>query len=228
LGLSINAPEDAAQWFRTVARKFQVKPTKTYDGPAIVELDHVVKSRDDRNGWAIGSQHKKAGIKGAAYQVEAVKKFGKGLTGVSRILLEKDSAGAVSWVAGGKGRRLVAELHCDSDADEGSVSAVLETPVSSGEVAEDPVPLAHTHDFRLLMEEVCEFVEGHPGDSLRIIRAGVRGSATKVGTAVEQLVSEGYLRNEGSKSNGKYVAVTNFQALRVIPGKKSSRKQARS
>ena len=223
LGLSINAPEDAAQWFRHVARRFQVKPSKLYDGPAIVELDHVVKSRDERNGWAIGSQHKKAGIKGAAYQVETVKKFGRGLTGVSRILLEKDSAGAVGWVPGGKGRRLVAELHCESDAEDGSVLAALETPVASGEVVE-AVPLAETQEFRLLMEAVWEFVEGHPGASIRIIRAGVTGSAAKVGTAVEQLASDGFLRNEGSKSSGKYVAVQKFRALQVIPGKKSRKK----
>ncbi len=62
LGLSINAPEDAAIWFHNVGRRFQrPAPVNGYDGPAIVELDHVVKAREGRGGWAIGSQHKKAG-----------------------------------------------------------------------------------------------------------------------------------------------------------------------
>ena len=83
-GLSIMDPVETARWFRRFSRQFQVEPTDTYPGPAIVELDHVVKDRDSRNGWAIGSIHKKAGIKGAAYSLEPVKQFGKGKHGISR------------------------------------------------------------------------------------------------------------------------------------------------
>lgn len=218
LGLSINAPEDTAQWFREVSRRFQVRPTASYPGPSIVELDHVVKSREGRGGWAIGSQHKKAGIKGAAYAVERVKPFGLGRHGVSRILLEKDSAGQVAWVAAG-GRRLVAELHAESDETTGGVVAYLQTPdvKPSGGADEPEVPRAQQQDFRVLMEAVWSYVRDNPSVSKRTVRDNVVGRNDHIADAINQLIHEGHLRNEGSDQRSRYVVGKRFKALRVIP-----------
>ncbi|MFC7494527.1 MULTISPECIES: hypothetical protein [unclassified Nocardioides] len=220
-GLSINAAEDAAKWFQHFSRQFQKKkPTKTYAGPAIVELDHVVKSRDDRNGWTIGTQHKKAGIKGAMYIVESVDQFGKGKHGRSRLFLAKDSPGGVEWVSYGKDRRrYVGDLHCDATDLGGDINAYIKSPDAEVSKATPDVPLTQQPDFRLLMQEVHGYIAKHDGCSLRSIRDNTVGTNDRIASAVEALISEGYVENEGTSTRGKYVAAAkDFTALRVVPG----------
>lgn len=218
-GLSINSAEDAAAWFRAFPRQFQVKPGVDYDGPAIVELDHVVKNHEARNGWALGTIHKKAGLKGAAYQVVARTPFGNGKHGVSRLFLEKDSPGGVEWVPFGKNRqRYVGDLHCDATSGDG-IDAWIESPDEQAVVGGSvDVPLTQTHEFRLLMQRVCAFIKDHPDCSLRIVRGGVAGTNERIALAVEQLVAEGYVTNEGSATRRRFVADKEFSALRVLPG----------
>lgn len=219
-GLSINAAEDAANWFQRFSRQFQVQPTEGYDGPAIVELDHVIKSRDDRNGWTIGTQHKKAGIKGAMYIVESVAPFGKGKHGRSRLMLSKDSPGGVEWVPFGKNRqRYVGDLHCDASGDGVGVVAWIESAdVSEAPDPEADLPLTEQYDFRVLMQEVCTFIGANPSASLRLIRGGVKGTNDRIALAVEQLCRDGFVLNEGSTTRGKYVVQKEFNAIRVVRG----------
>lgn len=215
-GLSINSSEDSAIWFRRFSRQLQVEPSGDYLGPAIVELDHVVKSQEGRGGWALGSQHKKAGIKGSAYQVAAVRPFAKGKHGVSRLFLEKDSPGAIDWSPHGQRRqRLVAELHCDSTPDQ--VVAWLETPEPAASVAVEEIPLAQSPKFRNRMHEVWKYVSDHPGCGVRSIRIGVAGGDAEKRSAIEQLVVEGFLRNQGGTARHEYVAVGVFEPLRGVP-----------
>ena len=206
LGLSINSTEDTAIWFRNFARQFQVTPSDDYDGPAIVELDHVVKDREARNGWAIGSIHKKAGIKGAAYQVVAVHPLGKGKHGVSRLFLEKDSPGGVEWIPHGKHRqRLAAELHCDATADDGSVDAWFDSPDPTAPPVADDVAPSQAPEFQKFMRGAWRYVEANPGVSGKVIRSKVPGVADKTKQeAIAVLEADGHLINEGSpaRANG--------------------------
>ncbi|MBZ5739771.1 AAA family ATPase [Nocardioides mangrovi] len=218
-GLSINAAEDAAAWFQMFSRKCQVKPTEDYAGPAIVELDHVVKDRDGRGNWTLGTQHKKAGIKGAMYIVESVSQFGKGKHGRSRLFLAKDSPGGVEWVGYGKDRRrYVGDLHCDAVDLGGDVNAWIESPNVEAVDDTPEVPLTQQPDFRLLMQKVHEYISKNAGCSLRSIRDNTVGSAERIASAVEALVSEGYVANQSTGQRGKYVVAKDFTALRVVPG----------
>lgn len=221
-GLSINSSEDAAAWFGKFARRFQIKrAVDGYDGPAIVELDHVVKDRDGRGSWTIGTQHKKAGIKGAMYMVESVHAFGVGKHGVSRLLLAKDSPGGVDWVpVGGKSRqRYVGDLHCDASSGSKGIDAYIETAdVNEARDPDADRPLIERYDFRLLMQEVHAFVEKNPGSSQRLIRDGVTGTHERIKTAIEVLCRDGFLANEGNATRGRYVVAREFKALRVVPG----------
>lgn len=216
--LSTTAAEDAAYWFHNVSRRFLVRrPTARYSGPAVVELDHVVKSRDDRNGWAIGTQHKKAGIKGAAYEVRAVAPFGKGRHGRSRLMVAKDSPGGVLWVPFGKERaRWACELHCESDADTGRITAYLETPLPD-EVGggSEPLPIAERPEFRQRMEQVWKYIKNNPSCSTRLVRNNVTGSADSVRDVLAQLEAGGYIRNDGSAHSSKWVAVRQFSAVKL-------------
>jgi hypothetical protein len=219
-GLSINAAEDAAQWFRDFSRQFQVKPSEDYDGPAIVELDHVIKSRDDRNGWTIGTQHKKAGIKGAMYLVEAVAQFGKGKHGRSRLMLGKDSPGGVEWVPFGKNhQRYVGDLHCDATGGDG-IDAWIESPdPNAADQPSEREVLADVEkpEFQQWMRDAWLYVEAHPSVSGKTLRAKVAGIGDKSKQdALAVLADDGYLVNEGSQSYAKWVVGKEFKLLKSV------------
>lgn len=59
-------------------------------GAASLCLDHVTKDRETGRRYAIGGQHKLAGLNGAAFLVENRTAFGIGMTGRSSIYLTKD------------------------------------------------------------------------------------------------------------------------------------------
>lgn len=217
-GLSINSAEDAATWFRTFARQFLVKPTPDYDGPAVVELDHVVKDRESRNGWTVGTQHKKAGIKGAMYVVEPRSPLGMGKHGVSRLLLAKDSPGGVEWVPLGRNRqRYVGDLHCDATGD--GVDAWIESadPAVSSVVEREAVAPSQTPEFRQCMRAIWEYVEAHPRVSGKVIRSEVTGRGDKAKQdAIAVLEAEGHLVNEGTGNSAKWVVGAEFSLLKPV------------
>jgi len=64
-------------------------------GGAVVLVDHVAKDRNGRGRFAIGAQHKLAGIDGAAYSIEVIRPFGRGMRGLSRLTVTKDRPGFV-------------------------------------------------------------------------------------------------------------------------------------
>jgi hypothetical protein len=84
-------------------------------GAAVVLIDHVVKAKDGRGRYAIGAQHKLAGLDGAAYSFEAIRPFGRGREGVARIEVTKDRPGFVRQIAEAGTR--VAELYLRSRED---------------------------------------------------------------------------------------------------------------
>jgi len=97
-----------------VAAFFEGFPSRlAKDGAAVAKLDHVVKAREARGRYAIGAQHKLAGIDGAAYSLQTVQPFGRGLHGAARIEVVKDRLGYIrAAAAGGK---VAGEFHLRSD-----------------------------------------------------------------------------------------------------------------
>jgi hypothetical protein len=51
------------------------------------------QNKRNRNGFAIGGQHKKAGLTGALFELISLEPFGKGLKGRSRLVIHKDRNG---------------------------------------------------------------------------------------------------------------------------------------
>ncbi|MFD9651730.1 AAA family ATPase [Streptomyces mirabilis] len=86
-GLNINDNKDVAVFGRRVLRPLQEA------GPAVVTLDHVVKSADNRGRYAIGGVHKLNGLNGVMYLMENVKPFGIGVKGRSTVRIAKDRPG---------------------------------------------------------------------------------------------------------------------------------------
>ena len=88
-GLDPMNQNDAAKW-----RHILIKPALKL-GSATVASDHVVKDKTQRGRYSIGAQHKLAGLTGAAFQMEQVEPFGRGLKGRSRVTITKDRNGGL-------------------------------------------------------------------------------------------------------------------------------------
>jgi hypothetical protein len=118
-GLDLNSNTDVAKWIVALPRRIALDT-----GAAVLIIDHQTKDREQRGGFAIGAQHKKAGIH-VAYSIKAVKPFGRGLDGSSRIRVEKDRPGHVRRHAEDG---VVAEMKFTSKSDSGAVTIELQPP----------------------------------------------------------------------------------------------------
>ena len=76
-GLDSNSGDDIAAWYNTMPRLISAC------GPAVVLIDHVVKSKDNRGRYAGGSMQKLALIDGISYSVDMTKPVGKGVKGTN-------------------------------------------------------------------------------------------------------------------------------------------------
>ncbi|UQA34791.1 AAA family ATPase [Streptomyces sp. HNA39] len=83
-GLELKDNTDIAKFGRVLLRPLQNA------GAAVVTLDHVVKSAENRGRYSIGGVHKLNGLNGVMYILENRRPFGIGLTGKSTIRVAKD------------------------------------------------------------------------------------------------------------------------------------------
>lgn len=183
-GLDLLDNKDVATWLARLPRRIADL------GPAVVMIDHVTKSKDGRDRWSIGAQHKLAGIDGVAFTVDPIHPLARladdavePVTGVSRITISKDRPGAVRGVA--VHGKHVGELHITGYPD-GGVTARIIPAVQTPEGGFRP-----TH----LMAKISEALAGvpDPGLSKRAIRGAVKGKNDAKDLALELLVAEGYV-----------------------------------
>jgi AAA domain len=182
LGLDPYMNADAAKFLAALPRPIAER------GTAVLEVDHVVKSKEARSRYALGAQHKLAGI-AAAYSAEVIKAPSRAAAGLVKVKVEKDRHGHVRGHAEGG---VIALGHIEPEDDGGRVTVRLEPPeVSTTEAGE----------FRPteLMRKASQFIESEPGASLNAIRRGVPGRSKYLDLAVRQLVAEGFVerRSEG-------------------------------
>jgi hypothetical protein len=201
--LDLNNNKEVAHWIRTVPRRIARET-----GAAILIIDHVVKDRDSRGGSAIGAQHKKAGIH-TAYLIEAVKPFGRGLDGSSRIKVEKDRPGHVRRHAKEK---VIAEMEFSSALDSGTVTINLGTPDSKKWVPTEK------------MEEISVFLEAQsePMSRNKIVKGpGVGSKEETVDKAIHALAAGGYIKVD-QQGSGKPTLHSHIKPYRA-PSKESGK-----
>ena len=200
LGLDPYLNADAAKFLALLPRPIAER------GAAVLEVDHVVKSRETRGRYAIGAQHKLAGI-AAAYGAEVIKTPSRTDAGLVKIKVEKDRHGHVrSHAQGG----VIALAHIvPSDGGE-RVSVLLEPPDAS---------VSADGEFRptVLMARIARYVEDEPGATLNGIRRGVEGNAKAKDQALRLLVGEGFVerRQDGQASRHYSARVFDENANRV-------------
>ena len=128
-GYSVTDNDDIAAWQRELPRA-----TASRTGAAVACVDHVTKDAESRGRFAIGGQHKIAGLDGAAFVVEVERPFGVGMAGVASIRVGKDRPGhvrkmGVGWRKGDRTQR-VGSFLLDSTVP-GSLAWALKAPDES-------------------------------------------------------------------------------------------------
>lgn len=183
-GLSPNDNDQVARWLHLM-------PNRIADlGAAVLQLDHVVKNSENRGRFAIGGQHKLAGITGTAYKAITVKTFAKNLNGHTKLVIDKDKHGDVGPVGS-----TAADLHVDASDPTGVVRAWLDPAGALPE--EDPRSRGTA-----LMATVSAFIQDNPGCTGNAIKKGVRGNREAIAVAMDALIREGHVRTEAVARGG--------------------------
>ncbi len=181
LGLDPYNNPDAAKFLAALPRPLAAR------GAAVLEVDHVVKAKEARGRYALGAQHKLAGI-AAAYSTDVINTPSRANAGLIKLKVEKDRHG---HVRGHAQAGVIALVHITPADDGERVTVTLDPPDSDSAGGE----------FRptLLMTRVSEFVNNQPGASRNTIRRSVAGRGEWVDKALSLLINEGYIsrRKEG-------------------------------
>lgn len=183
-GLEVNSNKDIATFDRLVLKHIADQ------GPALVTIDHVGRNPENRNGHAIGAQHKRAAVTGVSYEVRAIAKFGRGRTGHAVIRATKDRPGYIDALGPGE----VASFHFTANEDGTQIDVRVEAPEGTSAPDGGWLPT-------VLMGRVSEYVEQNPGASLRGIVEAIRGKRIGVIEAIKKLVTYGFIRTEDGARN---------------------------
>jgi hypothetical protein len=184
-GLDLNSNADAAHFYNQIPRWI------ADHGPAVVMIDHVVKDKEKQGRFALGAQHKLAGIDGVSYLVKMIEPFARGKRGLARVTIAKDRPGHVREYAHGSN---IAEFTLDATRSDVILTAELTPPGAiSGRHGE-------TFEPTYLMEKISRYVQANPGMSKKAIEGAMNGKATTIRLALELLVSHDYI---GVKSGAR-------------------------
>jgi hypothetical protein len=100
-------------------RRNLIKPCLAV-GASTISCDHVTKSSEGRGRYAYGSGHKINAVDGAAFMIENIEPFGRGLRGASSVYVTKDRPGqlrAHGKPTGLPGKTLIGVLAVDDTGD---------------------------------------------------------------------------------------------------------------
>jgi hypothetical protein len=127
-GLELKDNTDIAKFGRVLLRPLMNA------GAAVVTLDHVVKSSENRGRYSIGGVHKLNGLNGVMYMLENRRPFGIGVTGKSTIRIAKDRPGQIrkNGLSHSSGMHWYADLVVKSESQE-YAEAHLYAPIQRDE-----------------------------------------------------------------------------------------------
>jgi len=176
----------------------------TYGGAAVIAIDHVAKNSESGNVSAFGGQHKKAAVTGAMFEIRAIKKFGRGMTGRARGYLLKDKPGYLrQFVEMDPSGDAIFDLVIESLLD-GTLKVSL-TPPS----VEAPRPT-------FIMDQISRYLERNDNVSSQDVRNRATSSTAvkAVSRAIETLLEEGYI---SKTTDGRFNSVKRFRKDDPIP-----------
>jgi len=178
-----STPEAQVAEFMARLPKRIVKKTNA----AVLSLDHVVKSKESRGRFALGSQEKLNQITGAAYLLEISKAIYPGVRGELVLRVTKDRIGQVrgnsgTWRANDRTQE-AARITIDG-TDPDWINVIVEPPTSS------TGPFLPTH----IMQSISEYLETCPKPVTgTAIKENTKGKSKFQTDALNALVDKGYV-----------------------------------
>jgi AAA domain len=179
-GLGLLDNTEIAQWMRRLPRRIASR------GTAVICLDHLPKSTEAQGRYAIGGQHKLAGLSGAAYKFVTLRPLGRALgadpvEGAVTITVMKDRPG---WVRG--------------RAPEGRVGTLELTAWPDGGVTTRLVPPTEELPADMIVcRRVLAYLADYDGSSLRALQE-IRGDNNAIRDAARWMAApeRGWVRIE--------------------------------
>lgn len=184
-GLELKDNTDIAKFGRLLLRPLQ------HAGAAVVTLDHVVKSSENRGRYSIGGVHKLNGLNGVAYMLENRRPFGIGVTGKSTIRVAKDRPGQIrkNGLSHSSGMHWYADLVVKSESQEYAEAHLYAPSVRDDDEREAD---EGARRLRALQTRVLDALAGAPGPLPgKGIEDRVEGRAVDVRRAVAALIDSG-------------------------------------
>jgi hypothetical protein len=154
---------------------------------AVLTVDHVVKSKDARGRFALGSQEKLNQVTGAAYALEVSQAIYPGARGSLVLRVTKDRIGQVRANSGA--------WRASDRTQEAARITIDSTEADFVNVIVDP-PLKSAGQFRPthVMESISVYLETCLNPvNVREIKENTKGKAEVQVAAMQILVSEGYV-----------------------------------
>jgi hypothetical protein len=167
---------DTAEWIRRLPKLIAAT------GPGVAVIDHQTKAIEGRKGWAFGSQHKKAGTDGAAYDVTAIRKVHRAYLSdpVEGLVVVKVVKDRIGYVRG------------HSPADNAATIRITAWP--DGGITYQVTTDAIANDFGL-RQRIAQYLDGAPGASKRSIRDAGGGRET-LDQTLAGMIADGHVRME--------------------------------
>jgi len=191
-GISPNADEEVAMWFRGSARFFSKEI-----GAAVILLDHVVKSQEaGRNSeFASGSGRKRAAINGAAYFLKVVEAPSKTTNGLFRLVTRKCRFG---W-------RQHGSIACDVTMENTGVGDNVKFTVTQPSSTSTPSGRLRPTWY---MERVSEFLAAEKVPmSKNAIITSIGRKKTMSAVAIQLLLDEGFCTMSEGQRNAKLITL---------------------
>ncbi|MDF2146353.1 AAA family ATPase [Knoellia sp. p5-6-4] len=168
-------------------------------GAAVVTLDHVTKSSENRGRYAIGGVHKINALDGAAFSLESVRPFGVGLNGVTRVRIAKDRPGGLRRASAPDGSmQWFGDLEMEpltKDRIHLALRPALRQP-GDDRPAEENLPRARMEKISRAVEEYMEANDGQ-GLSWTTIQSLIGGKAEANRLARAHLIRLNHLTDKG-------------------------------
>lgn len=181
-GLDPLGTDDAAKFTARIAKRLAAA------GPAVVSLDHVPKSAENRGRFSLGSQHKVSGLTGAAYVFETRRPISRATTepvdGEVVVKVTKDRPGMVRSGLNGGVLAVVGVLQLTAYPDGGLTAKLVPAAEAAG------VPPAAT------LRRIYEYLSVYPGATVTKVRENVKGNNEDVGDALLHCIAQAYVTVE--------------------------------
>ena len=187
--LEPDSNSDVAKWIKRV-----VRPVVDLSGAAVVCIDHVTKNRDNRGKFAIGGQHKRAAVDGAAYMVEVIHPVAPVSTGtqprdgLASIKISKDRNGDI--------RKASPEGYAGSLEMSAFPDGSITWRITQRGIRSD-------HALRL---RVAELLRGSPGATKRDVRS--LGNSNTFDQVVAGMIADGLVTVTPSGSSHRHYLTT--------------------